>query len=137
MSGRVEVTTVPKPWGHETIWAKTDRYVGKILHIKAGHALSVQYHNRKDETVFLLAGVLKYWVQAAQATGHRPQATGLAGLRTAGTGETPVAGRSPIPDMTDVQLKVGDCVPHNAWHDPLHGSRHRLRRARGVDARAG
>jgi len=108
MSGRVEVTTVPKPWGHETIWAKTDRYVGKILHIKAGHALSVQYHNRKDETVFLLAGVLKYWVQAAQATGHRPQATGLAGLRTAGTGETPVAGRSPIPEMTDVQLKIGD-----------------------------
>ena len=72
MSGRVEVTTVPKPWGHETIWAKTDRYVGKILHIKAGHALSVQYHRQKDETVYLLSGVMKYWVQAG-ATGHRPQ----------------------------------------------------------------
>ena len=106
MSGRVEVTTVPKPWGHETIWARTDRYVGKILHIKAGHALSVQYHNRKDETVYLLAGVLKYWVQASQAQGPRPQAPGP--HRTAGTGETPVAGRSPIPDLTDVQLKVGD-----------------------------
>ena len=67
MSGRVEVTTVPKPWGHETIWAKTDRYVGKILHIKAGHALSVQYHNRKDETVYLLSGVLKYWVATSSA----------------------------------------------------------------------
>ena len=47
---------VDKPWGHELIWAKTDRYVGKILHIKAGHALSLQYHERKDETVFLLSG---------------------------------------------------------------------------------
>ena len=63
MSGRSEVKHVPKPWGHETIWAHTDRYVGKILHIKAGHALSVQYHERKDETVYLLSGELTYWVQ--------------------------------------------------------------------------
>ena len=106
MSGRVEVTTVPKPWGHETIWAKTDRYVGKILHIKAGHALSVQYHRQKDETVYLLSGVMKYWVQTG-TTGHRPQATGVPS-RTAGTGETPVASRQAIPDLTDVHLKVGD-----------------------------
>ncbi len=57
-SSLVEVVTLPKPWGHETIWAHTDRYVGKILHIRAGHALSVQYHNRKDETVHLLSGEL-------------------------------------------------------------------------------
>ncbi len=62
-TGRAGVTIVPKPWGHETIWANTDRYVGKILHIKAGHALSVQYHNRKDETVHLLSGDLIYRVQ--------------------------------------------------------------------------
>lgn len=62
-SGRVEVRTVPKPWGHETIWASTDRYVGKILHIKAGHALSIQYHNVKDETVHLLSGEIIYRVQ--------------------------------------------------------------------------
>ena len=61
-SGRSEVRTVPKPWGHETIWAHTDRYVGKILHIKAGEALSVQYHERKDETVYLLSGELIYRV---------------------------------------------------------------------------
>jgi len=61
-SGRSTVTHVPKPWGHETIWAHTDAYVGKILHIKAGHALSVQYHNVKDETVYLLAGELIYRV---------------------------------------------------------------------------
>ena len=51
---------VDKPWGHELIWAKTDRYVGKILHIKAGHALSLQYHERKDETVFLLSGRMRF-----------------------------------------------------------------------------
>jgi mannose-6-phosphate isomerase len=64
MSGRQDVRTVPKPWGHETIWAHTDRYVGKILHIRAGQALSVQYHERKDETVYLLSGEMIYWVQA-------------------------------------------------------------------------
>ena len=63
MSGRREVRTVHKPWGHETIWAHTDRYVGKILHIKAGHALSVQYHELKDETVYLLSGEMIYRVQ--------------------------------------------------------------------------
>jgi quercetin dioxygenase-like cupin family protein len=57
------VTRVPKPWGHETIWAANDLYVGKILHITAGQKLSVQYHNLKDETVYLLSGELKYWVQ--------------------------------------------------------------------------
>ena len=63
MSGRVEVRKVQKPWGHETIWAHTDRYVGKVLHIKAGHALSVQYHNRKDETIHLLSGEMIYRVK--------------------------------------------------------------------------
>ena len=64
MSGRTDVKVVPKPWGHETIWAHTDRYVGKILHIKAGHELSIQYHNRKDETIYLLRGEMIYKVQA-------------------------------------------------------------------------
>jgi mannose-6-phosphate isomerase len=63
MSGRSPVKRVPKPWGYEIIWAHTDRYVGKVLHINAGHALSVQYHNRKDETVYLLSGEMKYWVK--------------------------------------------------------------------------
>jgi quercetin dioxygenase-like cupin family protein len=63
MSGPVNLTKVDKPWGHELIWARTDRYVGKILHINAGQALSVQYHNVKDETVYLLTGEMKYWVQ--------------------------------------------------------------------------
>jgi mannose-6-phosphate isomerase len=73
MSGRVEVRHVPKPWGHETIWAHTDRYVGKILHVKAGETLSVQYHEHKDETVHLLSGEMKYWVQMPGDTELRDQ----------------------------------------------------------------
>ena len=52
---------VEKPWGHELIWAHTERYVGKILHVKAGHALSLQYHERKDETIHLLSGQMRFW----------------------------------------------------------------------------
>jgi mannose-6-phosphate isomerase len=62
-SGRVEIATVQKPWGHETIWAHTDLYTGKILHMNAGQALSIHYHNRKDETVHLLNGDMIYRVK--------------------------------------------------------------------------
>jgi len=51
-----EITRVEKPWGYELHWAKTDRYVGKLIHVNAGHALSLQYHNQKDETIFLWSG---------------------------------------------------------------------------------
>jgi mannose-6-phosphate isomerase len=54
------VTRVDKPWGYELHWAKTDRYVGKVLHVTAGHALSLQYHNQKDETMYLYAGKLLF-----------------------------------------------------------------------------
>ncbi|MGE0550062.1 MAG: cupin [Kofleriaceae bacterium] len=50
------MSVVPKPWGNELIWARTDRYVGKILHIRAGEALSLQYHRVKDETIMVLSG---------------------------------------------------------------------------------
>src|SRR5690606_28223082 len=55
--GRVmEIKRVPKPWGHELWWAHTEHYVGKILVVKAGHKLSLQYHEVKDETVYLHSG---------------------------------------------------------------------------------
>jgi mannose-6-phosphate isomerase-like protein (cupin superfamily) len=49
---------INKPWGYELIWAQTDRYAGKILHIEKGESLSYQYHRVKDETVRLLSGIL-------------------------------------------------------------------------------
>ena len=49
---------VDKPWGHELWFALTDRYAGKLLHVRAGQRLSVQYHETKDETSYLLSGRL-------------------------------------------------------------------------------
>jgi len=51
---------VDKPWGHEEIWAHTDRYVGKVLFILAGHSLSLQYHNEKEETIRMLRGQMDF-----------------------------------------------------------------------------
>ena len=51
---------VEKPWGYELWWARTDRYVGKEIHINKGHALSLQYHNRKDETIFVWSGKILF-----------------------------------------------------------------------------
>jgi len=53
---------VEKPWGYELIWAETDRYVGKILHVNAGESLSLQYHEVKDETIHLLTGEMRFEV---------------------------------------------------------------------------
>jgi mannose-6-phosphate isomerase len=55
-----DVTRVEKPWGYELHWAKTPRYVGKIIHVNAGHALSLQYHHEKDETIYLWSGRLLF-----------------------------------------------------------------------------
>jgi mannose-6-phosphate isomerase len=49
---------IDKPWGYELRWAITDRYLGKLIHVDAGHALSLQYHVQKDETIFVFGGVL-------------------------------------------------------------------------------
>lgn len=47
-----------KPWGHEVWWAQTDAYAGKLLHVKAGHRLSLQLHREKDESSYVLSGRL-------------------------------------------------------------------------------
>lgn len=50
---------IEKPWGYELVWAKTARYVGKMLHISAGESLSLQYHERKEETILLQSGRMR------------------------------------------------------------------------------
>jgi len=47
---------VDKPWGHEEIWAETAAYVGKVLVIRKGERLSLQYHRLKEETLYLESG---------------------------------------------------------------------------------
>jgi len=53
-----DITRVPKPWGYELIFARTDRYVGKILHINRGESLSLQFHEMKEETLYVVEGEL-------------------------------------------------------------------------------
>ena len=57
--GRVEDHKVDKPWGYELRWAITDRYLGKVLHLNKGEALSLQYHERKDECQYVIRGVVE------------------------------------------------------------------------------
>jgi len=52
----VEPRRVEKPWGWELIWAHTDLYVGKILFVRAGQSLSLQFHNVKDEAWYVESG---------------------------------------------------------------------------------
>lgn len=58
------VKRIEKPWGYELIWAHTERYVGKVLHIRAGHKLSWQYHEIKDETIHVLSGLVDLETEA-------------------------------------------------------------------------
>jgi mannose-6-phosphate isomerase len=95
VSGKTDVRIVPKPWGHETIWAHTDLYVGKVLHIKAGHSLSVQYHNLKDETIHLLSGTMIYRV----GTEDRRPKTEDRGPKTEDRGH---------PELKIVELNAGE-----------------------------
>lgn len=59
---------VKKPWGHEEIWAETSRYAGKLLYILKGHRLSRQYHEKKEETIRVLSGIVT--VEIGQPNDH-------------------------------------------------------------------
>ena len=59
---------VDKPWGYELWWARTERYVGKILHLRHGESMSLQYHTVKDETILIQSGTLLFETQAATDT---------------------------------------------------------------------
>jgi mannose-6-phosphate isomerase len=56
--GRAEASKVDKPWGYELRWGITDRYAGKVLHVKKGEALSLQYHELKDEFQYVVKGAI-------------------------------------------------------------------------------
>lgn len=80
-------TIVPKPCGQEIIWADTELYVGKILRIKEGHSLSLQYHEEKDETIYVLSGKMQYRVLVSldQPTVEIIMTPGMAYRNTPGT----------------------------------------------------
>ncbi len=73
---RVDETKVDKPWGYELRWAITDRYLGKVLHLNKGEALSLQYHRQKDECQYLIKGEIEMELGGADGilTKHRMRA---------------------------------------------------------------
>jgi mannose-6-phosphate isomerase len=80
-----QVTRVDKPWGYELHWAKTEKYVGKLIHVDAGHALSLQYHNQKDETIYLSSGRMVFEIKEGDELVKREMAPGQAVHVTPGT----------------------------------------------------
>ena len=73
---RADESRVDKPWGYELRWAVTDRYLGKVLHVNKGEALSLQYHERKDECQYIVKGRVDVEVGGPEGalTTHRMQA---------------------------------------------------------------
>jgi quercetin dioxygenase-like cupin family protein len=76
---------VDKPWGYELRWAKTDRYVGKVIHVDAGHALSLQYHNVKDETILVWSGRMLFEIEEGGQRVTREMGPGDSAHVTPGT----------------------------------------------------
>ncbi len=99
---------VEKPWGYELIWAHTERYVGKILHITAGHRLSLQYHRVKDETVHVLSGRMLFVVDEGSGLTERELAQGESYRIVPGTTHRMIAItdcdilEASTPELTDV-----------------------------------
>lgn len=102
------IERVEKPWGHEIIYARTGRYAGKILFIRKGERLSLQYHRRKEETIYVLSGELQLVVEENGALGARAMHEGEAfhieaGVRHRMIGETDcLVAEVSTPELDDV-----------------------------------
>ena len=71
------VRTIDKPGGYELFFAHTDKYAGKILHVNAGEALSLQYHEKKDETLYLLQGEYELVIEEGDELVHHSVRPGM------------------------------------------------------------
>jgi len=56
---------IEKPWGFELLWAHTPKYVGKLIFVRKGHRLSLQYHEKKDETIYIHEGKVLFEVDGS------------------------------------------------------------------------
>ncbi|MBI4169596.1 MAG: cupin domain-containing protein [Acidobacteria bacterium] len=65
------IRRIPKPWGEEIVFAHTERYAAKVLNIRRGESLSLQYHERKDETIYVHTGKLKVLLEVDGRTQER------------------------------------------------------------------
>ncbi len=69
-------TIVAKPWGREIIWADCEHYLGKIIEVDAGKRLSLQYHEKKTETMRVLSGSMRIEIQPKGFTSHQAAVLG-------------------------------------------------------------
>jgi mannose-6-phosphate isomerase len=98
MTGEATQRRVEKPWGNELIWVLTDRYCGKVITIDTGRRLSLQYHDRKDEAIFVLTGRLRL---------HLEDEAGTMTTRDMGPGESahvPIGRRHRFESLERVEL---------------------------------
>lgn len=102
-----EPTRVEKPWGYELHWAKTERYVGKLIHVNAGHALSLQYHNQKDETIFLWSGRMLFEIAPEPL---KDAHEGTAGGPPASAGGESAEATASVVKLTGREMKPGEAV---------------------------
>lgn len=67
---------IEKPWGYEILWALTKHYAGKILHVRRGGSLSLQYHRKKDETMYLFRGKMTLEMEKNGRMSRKTMTTG-------------------------------------------------------------
>jgi mannose-6-phosphate isomerase len=72
----VEPERIEKPWGYELLWARAGNYVGKVLFVKAGEALSLQFHREKDESWLIREGRAKVELGSAGVAVLREEVVG-------------------------------------------------------------
>ncbi len=64
MEGKLPQKT-EKPWGYELLFAHTPKYIGKVIFVKAGHRLSLQYHKEKDESMYIYKGKARIEIEGS------------------------------------------------------------------------
>lgn len=91
-----------KPWGNETLWACTEHYVGKLLTVYSGEELSVQYHNHKDETMFVLTGqgIIKFYTME----GDKPVLSAIHSVRVGDSVHIPPKQIHSVEAITDMEI---------------------------------
>ena len=106
-SGSDPSERVDKPWGHELIWAHTDRYVGKLIVIEAGRRLSLQKHLHKDESILVISGRMRLHLEADDGT-----------IVAASWVRATIAG-CPLDGSTGSRQSIG----RSSWRSPRRNSR--------------
>ena len=102
---------VDKPWGHELIWAHTERYVGKILVIEAGRRLSLQRHVVKDESIYVLSGRLLPDPRGRRGRGPDRGARARRAPPGPDRPDPPLRGRRALRDPRGVDARARRCRP--------------------------